>query len=273
MTSAQTHGTDGVTAYFSRRADSYHPSSLAQGGWGESISGHVVGGLLGWAVEQAIADPAFLPARLTVDLPRPTALEPVTVQTRVLRDGKRLRLVEAALFQGDTIVAQATGLFLRRGEQPTGHIWAPEIQMPAIPTDLAPSDESLFVRTYGWGMPIQNPETNWDGQGGRKFTWLHLIQPLIEGEPLTAFTRVAMAADVTASLVNWGSDGLRFINADYTLTLSRLPEGSLIGLAAQDHCTQEGIATGSAAVFDERGKIGSSVSVSLAQSGFRPPAP
>jgi hypothetical protein len=44
-------------------------------------------------------------------------------------------------------------------------------------------------------------------------------------------------------------------------------------LASQDHCSQDGIATGSAAVFDERGKIGSSVSVSLAQSGFRPPAP
>src|SRR5215211_6805046 len=123
MTSAQTHGTDGVTAYFSRRGDKLHPSSLAQGGWGESISGHVVGGLLGWAAEEAIDDPAFLPARLTVDLARPTALEPVTVQTRVLRNGKRLRLVEAALAQGDTIVAQATGLFLRRGEQPTGHIW------------------------------------------------------------------------------------------------------------------------------------------------------
>jgi hypothetical protein len=105
--------------------------------------------------------------------------------------------------------------------------------MPVIPSDLAPSDASLVVRTYGWGMPIQNPETDWDGQGGRKFTWLQLIQPLIEGEPLTAFTRVAMAADVTASLVNWGSDGLKFINADYTLTLSRLPEGSFIGLAAQ----------------------------------------
>jgi hypothetical protein len=122
-------------------------------------------------------------------------------------------------------------------------------------------------------MPIQNPETNWHGQVGAKFTWLRLVQPLIEGEPLTAFTGVAMAADVTASLVSWGADGLNFINADYTLTLSRLPEGSLIGLASQDHCTQDGIATGSAAVFDERGKIRSSVSVSLAQSGFRPRVP
>jgi hypothetical protein len=82
-----------------------------------------------------------------------------------------------------------------------------------------------------------------------------------------------MAADVTASLVNWGSEGLRFINADYTLTLSRVPEGALIGLASQNHSTHDGIATGTATMFDEHGRIGNSMSVSLAQSGFSPPSP
>jgi hypothetical protein len=101
---------------------------------------------------------------------------------------------------------------------------------------------------------------------------LNLEQPLFEDEPLTPFTRVAMAADVTASLVNWSSEGLKFINADYTLTLSRLPDGPLIGLASQSHSTQDGIATGSAILFDEQGEIGSSISVSLAQSGFAPPS-
>jgi hypothetical protein len=99
-----------------------------------------------------------------------------------------------------------------------------------------------------------------------------LVRPLVDGEPLTPFTRAAMAADVTASLVNWGSEGLKFINADYTLTLSRLPEGSIIGLASQSHSTHDGVATGSATLFDQQGQIGTSVAVSLAQSGFRPPS-
>jgi hypothetical protein len=236
------------------------------------MSGHVAGGLLSRAVERAVDDPAFMPARLTVDLPRPTALEPVEVQTRVVRNGKRLRLVESALLQDDKVVAQATGLFLRRGEQPTGDIWSTDVEMPSIPAGLQPSDDSLFVRTYGWGMSIQNPDPDWSGQGGEKFTWLRLTQPLFEGEPLTPFTRAAMAADVTASLTNWSSEGLKFINADYTLTLSRLPDGPMIGLAAQGHSTHDGIATGTATLFDQQGKIGSCVSVSLAQSGFNPPA-
>ena len=113
------------TAYFERRGDIYHPRSIARGGWGALISGHVVGGLLGWAVEQLVDDSDFLPARLTVDLPRPCAIEPIEVHTRDIRSGKRLRLVEAVIRQDDKVVAQASGLFLRRGEQPTGTIWSP----------------------------------------------------------------------------------------------------------------------------------------------------
>ena len=99
-TSPETPG----TAYFERRGDSYHPRSIARGGWGALISGHVVGGLLGWAVEQLVDDPDFLPARLTVDLPRPCAIEPIEVHTREIRSGKRLRLVEAVIRQEDKVV-------------------------------------------------------------------------------------------------------------------------------------------------------------------------
>lgn len=259
------------TAYFDRHGDSYHPRSIARGGWGPLISGHVVGGLLGWAVEAFVDDPDFLPARLTVDLPRPAAIAPVEVDTREIRGGKRLRLVEAVIRQEGKIVGQATGLFLRRGEQPSGTIWSPQVEMPRIPTDAQPNANPLFVRTYGWGLDIQNPDDDWPYDGEAKYTWLRLTQPLFDDEPLTPFTRAAMAADVTASLVNWSSEGLKFINADYTLTLSRLPKGELIGLASQSHSTQDGIATGSALIFDEHGEVGSSISVSVAQSGFAPP--
>ncbi len=265
--------TETSTAYFERRGDSFHPRSIARGGWGPLISGHVVGGLLSRAVERLVDDSDFHPARLTVDLPRPCPLEPIQVEAREIRSGKRLRLVEAVIRQDDRIIAQASGLFLRRGEQPTGTIWSPGTRMPAIPADVHPHENSLFVRTYGWGAPIQNPDDNWPDDGGAKYTWLRLTQPLIDDEPLTPFIRAAMAADVTASLVNWSSEGLKFINADYTLTLSRLPEGSMIGLASRNHSTMDGIATGSATLFDEQGEIGISLSVSLSQSGFLPPTP
>jgi hypothetical protein len=260
------------TAFFERAGVTCHPRPIARGGWGPLMSGHVMGGLLGHAVEQAVDDPDFLPARLTVDLPRPCPLEPVEVRSRVIRSGKRLQLVEAVVQQGDSVVGQATGLFLRRGDQPSGSIWSPAIDMPPVPHETGPANNPLFVRTYGWGLPLQNPDENWPAGVGEKYTWLRLTQPLFDDEPLTPFIRAAMAADVTASLVNWSSEGLKFINADYTLTLSRLPVGPLIGLAAQNHATSDGIATGSAVLFDEHGKIGLSLSTSVAQTGFAPPS-
>jgi Acyl-CoA thioesterase C-terminal domain len=105
---------------------------------------------------------------------------------------------------------------------------------------------------------------------GPKYTWLHETRPLIDDEPLTAFTRAAMAGDLTASIANWGTNGLQFINVDYTLTLGRLPEGHHIGLASLTHYSQDGVATGSAVLVDRQGPIGSGVSVAVAHSGFRP---
>ena len=82
-----------------------------------------------------------------------------------------------------------------------------------------------------------------------------------------------MAGDVTSSLTHSGASGLHFINADYTLTLSRLPEGEYIGLAALTHYSHAGVATGTATMFDRLGPIGSGVATAWSNPGFRPPQP
>ena len=258
--------------YFMRDESRFAPTAIARGGWGLSLSGHVVGGLLGWAVECAADDPQLQPARLTVDLPRPTALEPIEVHTRVHHDRKRLRLVEAVLTQDGSPVARGSALFLRRGPQPDGHVWSPPVQMPPLPLERDGASSTVFMRTYGWGTEVQNPDPDWPHAPGQKYTWLHETRPLIDDEPLTPFTRAAMAGDITASLANWGTRGLQFINADYTVTLSRLPEGPHIGLASLDHSSHDGVATGAAVLVDHKGAIGSAVSVAIAHSGFRPPS-
>jgi hypothetical protein len=255
--------------YFLRDENRYVPTAIARGGWGPSLSGHVVGGLLGWAVERAVDDPQFQPARLTVDLPRPTALKPVEVHTRVRQDRRRLRLVEATVVQDGNPVAQASALFLRRADQPDGLIWSQPVHVPPLPVDQD-GVQSLFIRTYGWGAELQNPDPEWAQTFGPKYTWVQETRPLIDEEPMTAFTRAAMAGDITASIANWGTRGLQFINVDYTLTLSRLPEGPQVGLASLTHNSDNGVATGSAVIVDHKGPIGNGVSVAIAQSGFRP---
>jgi hypothetical protein len=257
-------------------ANGYHPTWVAQGPWGAMIAGQVAGGLLGWALERAAGDPEVQPARLTVDLLRPIAMETVELTTSIQREGRRLRLADAVMTQNGAVVARASALFLRRGKQPDGQIWCSPVEMPPLPAEPDPIPETMpmLIHTFGWGADSSTPDPRnpqFLNTSGPKFAWLREVRPLVDGEALTPFTRAAMAGDVASSLTHWGTEGLRFINADYTLTLSRLPDGPYVGLAALTHYSHDGIATGTATLSDLDGPIGTATATAVVNPGFRSP--
>lgn len=263
------------TCFFITDRNNYVPTRLARGPWGPSLSGNYVGGLLGRSVEDGVDEPDLLPARLMVDLLRPVALHPVQVQTTVVREGRRLRLVDAVMTQRGVTVARASALFLRRGKHTADTIWTTPVAMPAIPPepDEWAVDPPMLLQAYGRDPAVGSPGVGIDEwrHDGPKFAWVRETKPLVDDEPLSPFTRAVMAGDVTSSLTHWGTEGLHFINADYTVTLSRLPRGDHIGLAALTHYGDAGVATGVATLFDERGPIGSGMALALANPGFTPP--
>lgn len=261
-------------AYFVAAGDEFVPTRIAQGPWGDSLSGNIVGGIVGHVIERDAGDAAMQPARLTVDLLRPVALAPLRVRTTIVRDGRRLRLVDAELLQSDVVVTRASAMFLRRSTQPAGDVWTMPVEMPPLPTE--PDQHSalnMLIWAYGKSSELSGPSVNLDDwqHTGPKYAWLRQTKPLVDGEPLTPFTRAAMAGDVTSSLTHFGSDGLHFINADYTLTLSRLPDGPYLGLAALTHSSDAGVATGTAALFDQHGPIGSAMATGVVNPNFNPP--
>jgi acyl-CoA thioesterase len=258
-------------AFFSTEdGETFLPNPLAQGPWGATIGGQLVSGLLGWAVERDAGHPDFLPARLTVDLLRPTFMEPVQVQTTVQREGKRIKVADVALLQRDTVVSRASAVFLRRTEEPDTQVWTAPVSMPPLPEEPRelPPGAPMFMWAYGANPDSGAPGLDageWAQTEHPKFAWIRQIHPLVAGQEVTPFTRAVMCGEVTSPMTHWGTGGLRHINADYTLTLSRLPEGNYIGLAAQSQHSAEGIATGTATVFDTRGPIGTAVAIALAQ--------
>jgi hypothetical protein len=265
-----------LTSFFIADGQGYLPTSLARGPWGPSLSGNYIGGLLARAVEQEVDDVGLQPARLTVDLLRPVALQPLQVHASVVRDGRRLRLVDAVMTQNDVMVARASGLFLRRSEHAADTVWTSPVPMPAVPAEprVLPDDLPMLLHSYGRDPVAGSPGvgvTEWR-HDGQKFAWMRETKLLVDDEPLSPFTRAIMAGDVTSSLSHWGTAGLQFINADYTITLSRLPEGVYIGLASMTHYGHAGVATGTATLFDEKGPIGSGMATALANPGFAPPA-
>ncbi len=245
------------------------PNEIAQGGWGPTLGGQVVGGLLARAVEAKAADPDLVPVRLTVDILRRVATAPVEVTADVVRVGRRMQALEATMTQHDEIVARASTLYLRPSEQPADQAWTMPVSMPPIPEEPERFDPKvpMFIRAYGRDVGTGGSGFEWQHDGPR-FAWLREVRDLVAGETMSPFVRAALAVDVTAAMTNFTPSGLGFINADYTLTLCRLPEGPYIGLAALTHYSANGIAVGSASLFDARGPIGTGVTTSAANPHF-----
>lgn len=261
-----------ATAFLTQEGDGFIPDPVAQGGWGPTVGGQVIGGLLARAVEQHVTDAQMQPARLTVDIMRRVALRPIKVNSTVVRTGKRMCAIEAELLQDGHIVARASALYLRRGEHPQPEPWSTPVTMPAAPPerDVWPEDRPMFITCFGRDPAVGGDGTQWK-HNGAKYAWVREVRPLVDDETLTPFVRAAMAVDLTSSVANFSADGLRYINADYTLALSRLPESALIGLAALTHHGADGVATGSATLFDMRGPIGTGLCTAVANQTFRVP--
>lgn len=260
-------------AFFVPEGDTFVPTGIARGPWGETVSGTYVGGLLGHVVERDTdADPEVVPARLTVDLLRPVAMAPVHTRSTVVRRGRRLWLVDAELVQAGTVVARASALLLRRGPEPADDAWTSPVGMPPLPPDPTEIGARTTVLWVFGGADPSTPTADLSGwqQSGPKSVWVREITPLIDGVELTPFVRAAVAGDYASSLTNFGSTGLPFINADYTVSLSRLPDGPHLGLAALTHYACDGVSTGVATLFDHRGPIGNATVTALANPGFAP---
>ncbi len=265
-----------MDAFFTADGGSYLPGAMTRGPWGATMGGQIVGGLLGWALDRHGGED-LQPARLTVDLLRPVPIEPVSIEMSIQREGRRIKLVDAAMSQHGRVVARASALFLRRGAEPEGQVWSGAVAIPPVPVDTEPleSEVPFGIWTYSAnsddGTPGMPPR-EWEQPGVQKFAWTRIFRPMVAGHPLTPFARAAFAGDIISSLTHWGTAGLRYINADYTVAISRLPEGEYIGLAAQTYYGNDGVGAGAATLFDSTGPIGTGTALALAQppGAFQP---
>ncbi len=243
------------------------PQAEAASGWGEGqLRGLAVSSVLAREAERTldgIGRTDLRPVRWTLDLFRPARMRlPCTTSATVVREGRRLCLIDTLLHQDGRPVARGTALFLAPSHSPAGAVWSggatPRPPEPGTP--MTPGQHRLY-RSEGadWG------EAGRAQNDSRTQIW-HEPIPVVEGEPITPFQLAAGVADVVNVVANLGSFGLEFINADITLTLARPPEGDGVGFAAIDRREQEGIAVGTAAAFDRSGVFGTATVSALANA-------
>ncbi|MBV9995290.1 MAG: thioesterase family protein [Caulobacteraceae bacterium] len=252
----------GEEPYFRRDGERFAPTRSARGPWrSSSLHGRVVCGLLAREIERRHGGPDYLPARLTVDMYRLPDLSPIEIVTRVVRDGYRIKVIDAELLSAGASAARASVQLLRRGEAPEGAIWSPPSWDAPGPETL-PKREDVDPRMPLWDMRFIAGAM---GTMAPKRVWMREIREMIEGEPVTPFTRVALAADFASPFANAGDKGLLYINSDVTLYLCRLPTTPWVGLEAVNHQAADGVAIGECWVYDEAGPIGSASVAALAQ--------
>lgn len=249
--------------FFTRDGERYVPTPMTRGPWDpNSLHGRVIAGLLGHVIEQRHGGPEFLPARLTVDMYRLPDRSPIEVTTQVVRDGYRIKVIDAEFFSAGISMARATSQLLRRTENSPGNVWSPPDWSVPSPADIPPPEDR---RGGMGGMWATRSITGGMGTIGQKRMWMSEIRDLVGGEPLTPFGRMALAADYASPFSNSGDQGLGYINSDVTLYLHRLPRTEWIGFEVVEHHATDGVAIGQCRLYDEFGAIGSSSVAALAQ--------
>jgi hypothetical protein len=218
------------------------------------LHGRLLAGLAARAVEDVSDDPALRVVRLTVDMFRSPPMSALNVATHVVRDGHRVRVVDVSIRSIDYEVARASALLLRTGPHPDSRMWrAPEWDAP-LPETLPSPDNG--GPGGGWDIRLLTPEGFWTAERTR--LWTRDRWQLVAGEEPSPVVRAALASDLPNPMANSSADGLQFINADLTLSLSRAPRSEWIGLEVAGHLGSDGIAVGSCTLYDTSGAIGSS---------------
>jgi hypothetical protein len=223
------------------------------------LHGRLLSGLAARAVEQEAHDPALRLARLTVDMFRSPPMEPFTCTTAVLRDGRRVRVLDVSIASAGFEVARARALLVRTGDDVVSDAWRPPAWDAPDPDELdrwQSEVEPGAADDLGWDIRLVNDGGFWAAE--RKRVWTRDRSQLVAGEELSPSVRAALAADLPNPLANAGSEGLSYINPDLTLFLARPPVSPWIGLEVSNHVAAGGVAVGECVLYDVDGPIGSS---------------
>lgn len=252
-----------VPALFLREGDSFVATNSSQGAWdpGDANGGSTLA-LLAHCLDDV---PSLVPmtlARMTTDLMRPLPLgRPLTVTAEVVREGKKIQLVDLRLLVDGVLHARASALRLRDADLsgldalPSGTAGAvPRL----VPPESVPSLRESSTTQAGFldGVDMRYaPSTD----GAVRGLWLRLEVPVVDGEAVRPTARAALAFDYVNNInVTMAPGTATTINPDVTAHVLRLPVDEWIAITGGTrfhHALGRGVSTASlsdsAGVFAE----------------------
>jgi hypothetical protein len=228
-------------ALYEREGDDFIATSCTGSSWYEGTqSGGAVLALLGHVLEDV---PTLVPmslTRLTVDLVRPTPIGRLRVETEVLREGKKIQLVELVVTAGSTITTRARALRVRDRDI-TAVEGLPVSTTALNPSSLLPPPADLdgveerpgvaeFLRT---GAELRRTTEPIDGVHA---VWCRLRVPVVAGEPVRPTSLAALPLDLVNLLgVTLDISRATSINPDVSGHLCRAPSGEWVALTGNTY--------------------------------------
>jgi Thioesterase-like superfamily len=212
--------------------------------------------LLARAIEQCSPRDDMLIARMTVDILGAIPVDELELRSRMLRPGRSVELVEAALTAGGREVARAQAWRVLRTTQKITPRQPPARTTPPLPTESTPSAADGWVDGYLSAVEWRFTAGAF-GQPGPATAWTRLLHPLVPGEPPSPLQRVLAVADsgngisAELDLTNW-----HFINPELTVHLHREAVGEWICLEAQTAISPGGAGLATSVLSDLDGPIG-----------------
>jgi len=223
------------------------------------LHGRLIGGLAARELESAVVPEGWRVARLTVDMLRPASLAELRVEHEIVRQGRRIIVADVSVHSDGHLVGRVTGLVLAEGDEPPGTIWQPDLGQWPTPESVPPPEDQLNPR---WDIRYISGGFN---TGKRSRLWSNDYDTLVDDEALTPLVRAALAGDIACPISNSSDQGLYYINADYTMLLSRYPRGPWIGLETDTQMASGGISVAGCIYVDEDGPFAISHGASLSR--------
>ncbi len=250
-------------AFFEQVAEErFTPTPFTRGPWNpDSQHAGPPAALLGRAVQLRPGSREDMRlSRITFEILRPVPLRPLTVTTRVLKEGRSLELVEASLTpDGGDAVMRARAVRIR-----TAPGVAPEVSPPATVAGPETARTEPFLPVpwetgYHTAMEFRFTAGSYLSRGPAT-CWMRMRVPLVAGEKITPLDRVLTAADSVngvSNVLDFGSHV--FINPDLTVHLHHHPTGEWVCLDARTTIAPDGLGIADATLHDTTGPIGRSM--------------
>jgi hypothetical protein len=215
--------------------------------------------LVVWAAEAIPSPVPMRIARVTVDLMRPVPLAPLTLETEVLREGRKIQLCAVRLRAGSAVVVAATVLKVKAQAQ-TLPPEAADVAVTLPGPYQAPEEQPSFSSSPFVDGVSMRAALGRFGVPGPGAIWYRVDRPLVEGAAISQAMRAVVAADFcngTSAVLDFQQ--WTFLNADLTVSFAREPVGDWILVDAESWIGPDGAGLAMARLADVSGYFGRAV--------------